>query len=601
MKYLFIKPVGYVIEFAPIPGIPTLIGQLESNGYETNFIDLNTEHINIMQKKDNIYRYNSFIKNIYKKEEKVPKPLRDVLNMLKDEYIMPDNKTFLSGKEQDISVCSKVLNHKLFFYNDDICMKYIKILTLYIQQISKIDIELMRKLFPDLENAKEFSFDIDTLIYYFNSKYNFLDKFYDSKIDEILKLKPDCIGIQIGMPFYLIPGLMLAYKLKQKTNIHINIGGSFFNDYYRVIENLPELFGLFFDSISIKESFNTVIDIMKFINKEISVNDIDNFIFLRNKKIKVNELNKEINYENLPVSSFSGYNKSLYIVPEFIIPIKSSASCYWGNCIFCHCSLNKKFKLRTVKKTIEELCYLSKKYKTRYFSFWDNALPPQYLSSLSEEIIKRKLNISYTIYARFEKGFNKKILKKLKKSGCTTIYWGLDSASPKILDYIKKGISLETVTNILKYSKQAGIFNLVYLILGHPTETIEDIIKNKEFIEKNKAYIDRICVIDSVIFLQNSVLSQNPDYYKSLITTTREQRKMYSEEIHNIINKKNGDKYFFAANKATGLLSHLYLAKYGIGIKHIIFKKLINLSKINKIIEFICNVFIKIYLSKRNL
>ncbi len=600
MKYLFIKPVGYTLEQAPIPGIPTLIGQLEHNGYETNYIDLNAEYIKTMQKIENIYSYQVFLNNIYFEDNTAPKLLQKILQMLKSEYIMPNNLSFLAGNEKEISICSKVLKHKLFFYNSNILEKYIRVLNLYIQKISKIDVELLRNLFPDLENAKDFSFDIEFLKYYFNSEYNFLNYFYDSKIDEILKQKPDCIGISIGMPWYLIPGLMFAYKLKQKTNVHINIGGSFFNDYYKVIENLSELFDVFFDSISIKESFNTVIDIMKFINGESSIEDVDNLLFLKNGKVKLNELNKEIDYENLPLSSFSGYQKSLYGIPELILPIKSSASCYWGKCIFCHCSLTKNFKLRTVKKTVDEICYLSRKYKTKHFSFWDNALPPAYLSALSDEIIKRKLKITYTIYARFEKGFTKPILKKLKKSGCTVIYWGLDSASPKILEYIQKGISLEIAKNILMYARQAGIFNLVYLILGHPTETIDDILENKKFIEGNKENIDRTCVINGVIFLQNSIISQNPNYYRSLITTTKEEREIYRNEIANIIDRNNKDKYFFAANQAPGLVGYLYLAKYGVGKKHILYKKLIEFFKINKIVEVICNITVKFYLLKEN-
>ena len=43
MLYLFLKPVIYASDIMPIPGIPSLIGVLENNGINCQYINLNAD------------------------------------------------------------------------------------------------------------------------------------------------------------------------------------------------------------------------------------------------------------------------------------------------------------------------------------------------------------------------------------------------------------------------------------------------------------------------------------------------------------------------------------------------------------------------------
>jgi len=244
---------------------------------------------------------------------------------------------------------------------------------------------------------------------------------------------------------------------------------------------------------------------------------------------------------NLPFTEFNGYEKVNYIIPQFHLPIKASYGCYWHKCIFCMCSnSNITFTVMPVEKLVQEIEYLSKKYKTKHFYFWDNSLPPQYLSKMADLLIAKKLNITYSIYARFEKEFDLALLKKMKKSGCLLIYWGLDSASDHVLEYINKGITVDNAKRILKYSDKAKIANIVFIILGHPTETLEDINKTYNFSKEVKKNVQEVVIVPNCLFVEGSVLQANRNFYKKQILTTLEQRKEIGKKVQDLFNKITG-------------------------------------------------------------
>ena len=61
-----------------------------------------------------------------------------------------------------------------------------------------------------------------------------------------------------------------------------------------------------------------------------------------------------------------------------------------------------------------------------------------------------------------------------------TIYYGVESGSQRILDLMKKGITLQNAEDAVKHAKNVGLGVLTSFILGYPGETetdMEDTIK----------------------------------------------------------------------------------------------------------------------------
>lgn len=99
------------------------------------------------------------------------------------------------------------------------------------------------------------------------------------------------------------------------------------------------------------------------------------------------------------------------------------------------------------------------------------------------EIQKRNLKIDWDVRARVDT-VDKELLEIMKDSGCQRIHYGVEAGTQKILNVLRKGISLEQVEKAFKLSRKIGLETLAYFMIGSPTETKEDILETIKFAKK---------------------------------------------------------------------------------------------------------------------
>ena len=73
------------------------------------------------------------------------------------------------------------------------------------------------------------------------------------------------------------------------------------------------------------------------------------------------------------------------------------------------------------------------------FHFVDEAAPPALMRELALEILRRNLVVTWWTNIRFEKSFTRDLCFLLKESGCIAVSGGLEVASDRLLELIKKG------------------------------------------------------------------------------------------------------------------------------------------------------------------
>jgi radical SAM superfamily enzyme YgiQ (UPF0313 family) len=197
-----------------------------------------------------------------------------------------------------------------------------------------------------------------------------------------------------------------------------------------------------------------------------------------------------------------------------VLTTLTSRGCYWKKCTFCadYDTASMQYRVKEIHKLIEELRFLKEKYKTNYFYFADEMISPQMFDKISGALIKENLKIKYYTQAR-PKDFNLELLKKMKRSGCTTIMWGVESACQRILDLINKGTEIQETENILRQSHEAKIKNAVYAFGGFPTETEEEYQKTIEWLKRNREYID-LQFTGLFRLTKNSRIIENPQKFK---------------------------------------------------------------------------------------
>lgn len=163
--------------------------------------------------------------------------------------------------------------------------------------------------------------------------------------------------------------------------------------------------------------------------------------------------------------------------------IITSRGCVYS-CNYCSSSLimGKKFRSRSPDNVVDEIEELTDKYQIRDFGFMDDTfmLNKKRANDIADEIKTRGLDVSFVASSRVDR-VDLGLLQNLKSSGMKTIYYGVESGSQRILDLMKKGISLENAEDAVKIAKNAGLEVLTSFIIGYPGETKEDINKTIDF------------------------------------------------------------------------------------------------------------------------
>ncbi len=118
------------------------------------------------------------------------------------------------------------------------------------------------------------------------------------------------------------------------------------------------------------------------------------------------------------------------------------------------------------------------------FHFVDEAAPPKALKALAEELLRRKVHISWWGNIRFEKTFTPELAELLAESGCIAMSGGLEVASDRLLNLMKKGVSVEQVAQVTKGFSDAGILVHAYLMYGFPTQTLQDTVDALEYVRQ---------------------------------------------------------------------------------------------------------------------
>ncbi len=178
-------------------------------------------------------------------------------------------------------------------------------------------------------------------------------------------------------------------------------------------------------------------------------------------------------YRKIGFNTIGGYfKKDLYISS-----ISTSRGCT-GKCTFCadHVINHYTCRFRSPEKVVAELKQTVKKYKVRIFFFMDAhfTLSPVRARKICELIIKEGLHIKWACQARVD-SVSPELLRLMKTAGCTRIGYGIESGSPKVLKIMKKGASISQMRDAIRWTKEAGIMAVIYLLYGMPGESIEDV------------------------------------------------------------------------------------------------------------------------------
>ena len=157
--------------------------------------------------------------------------------------------------------------------------------------------------------------------------------------------------------------------------------------------------------------------------------------------------------------------------------ISASKGCV-ARCTFCH-RWDKGIRYIPVPVVMERIDYMVEKHNVGFVSFGDEnfGTDKKWLGQFLEEIKKRDL--IWRVSGMRVNCINPEWIVEMKEAGCSTIMYGMESGSQKILDVMEKGTTAEQNRDTVKWMAENKMFTIIQLVIGMPGETPETIEESK--------------------------------------------------------------------------------------------------------------------------
>jgi len=210
--------------------------------------------------------------------------------------------------------------------------------------------------------------------------------------------------------------------------------------------------------------------------------------YRQNKKIKntgVFELKNDLNslpFIDRDLTKWYLYGERLYKREPFTYTMVGR-DCPYGKCTFCSwTTLYPKFRTRSPESLIDEIGILIERYNIREI-FDDTGTFPSgvWLKRFCEGMIERGYNKKIIVDCNFRFDYlTEKRAKMMKEAGFRLMKLGLESASQKTLDKLRKNNTVDQIKEGCKIAKDAGLDVHLTIMVGFPWETKEDALKTLE-------------------------------------------------------------------------------------------------------------------------
>ncbi len=344
----------------------------------------------------------------------------------------------------------------------------------------------------------------------------FYDIYKEHYLPSILKEDIDILGVSITSVEQIIPGLTLAYLVKQSApDIHITVGGSVFTKLVDRIERDGSPVFQFLDSIIVHEGETPLLKLVQEYRGGGDLSKIPNLVWEDKGKVVVNRPFAKEDLNKLPTPDFDGMPFDLYLSPERCLPLMGSRGCYWERCAFCSIPFDHMdFHVRYAENVVDDVRNLKEKYDCNYFFFTDEALPINFMRTFASKIVEAKLDIQWTGELKFEKSLlTENRMELLYQSGLRKLIFGLESYSQRVLDAMKKGVDVEVIDKTVEECLRIGIAMHFYLITGFPTETEAEARESVDFVVNNRRLLDSpgfSCIISQFDLEKGTPIESNP-------------------------------------------------------------------------------------------
>ncbi len=312
--------------------------------------------------------------------------------------------------------------------------------------------------------------------------------------------RPNLVLLSVPFPGAMYAALRIAQTIKKDfPQIKLALGGGYVNTELREISD-PRIFD-YVDFITLDSGERPLLALLEHLEGKRSSERLVR-TFVRNSSAEVQYQNwqePDVPFEEVGTATWDGLPLDSYLsLLDMLNPMHRLWSdgrwnkltvahgCYWKKCSFCDVSLDyiSRYETASASLLVDRIEQIVAETGQTGFHFVDEAAPPKALKALAEELIRRKVAITWWGNIRFEKTFTPELAELLAKSGCIAMSGGLEVASDRLLALMKKGVTVKQVARVTKGFSDAGILVHAYLMYGFPTQTVQETIDALEYVRQ---------------------------------------------------------------------------------------------------------------------
>jgi len=261
------------------------------------------------------------------------------------------------------------------------------------------------------------------------------------------------------------------------------------------------------DFVALGEAEETIVDLLQCrLKNDSSYKHIKGIAYRDGDKVVINDRRKPVmNLNSLPFPAWDLFPMERYATAlkfsgmeggEKSFSVITTRGCI-NRCSFCY-RLEKGIRTRSPQNIIDEVKALHTKYGVDYICFSDelSITSKKQIAKFAVLLDKNKISIKYRMECRVDL-FDEEIAKILKDSGCVFLNIGFESTDQKVLDLLKKNVTVEQNVRAAEIANKFGIGVGLNFIWGLPGDSEKSLRNNAEFIKKYNLY-DQIRTIRPV-------------------------------------------------------------------------------------------------------
>jgi len=183
----------------------------------------------------------------------------------------------------------------------------------------------------------------------------------------------------------------------------------------------------------------------------------------------------------LPFPNYDDFFRQIAVSPisrqiGVLLQIETSRGCWWGakqRCTFCGLNRDEvNFRAKSGKRAVDEIEYLTRRYRVKYVGAVDNILSMKYFDTMLPELKRRRLGVR--LFYETKANLKRDQVKLLRDAGVASIQPGVESLSGHELHLMQKGTTPLQNVQLLKWCAELGLRAHWNILYGFPGERVED-------------------------------------------------------------------------------------------------------------------------------